>query len=108
MRGSKDNQNFMIMEQQGGVGGWATFIGRQAPAALYRVWAYQSVAHGADGICYFRWRTSRYGTEQYWEGILDQDSYRNSRYSWSSKPERSCSNSRPCCTDQRSCRPWPC
>jgi beta-galactosidase len=70
----------MIMEQQGGAGGWAAFGGRQAPAALYRVWAYQSVAHGADGVCYFRWRTSRYGTEQYWEGILDQDSYRNSRY----------------------------
>jgi beta-galactosidase len=80
MRGSKDNQNFMIMEQQGGLGGWSVFGGRQAPAALYRVWAYQSVAHGADGVCYFRWRTSRYGTEQYWEGILDQDSYRNSRY----------------------------
>ena len=80
MRGSKDNQNFMIMEQEGGVGGWAEFIGRQAAPALYRVWAYQSVAHGADGVCYFRWRTSRYGTEQYWEGILDQDSYRNSRY----------------------------
>jgi len=80
MRGSKDNQNFMIMEQEGGLPGWAAFQGRQAPAALYRVWAYQSVAHGADGVCYFRWRTSRYGTEQYWEGILDQDSYRNSRY----------------------------
>ena len=80
MRGSKDNQNFMIMEQEGGVGGWAEFIGHQAPPALYRVWAYQSVAHGADGVCYFRWRTSRYGTEQYWQGILDQDSYRNSRY----------------------------
>ena len=80
MRGAKDNQNFMIMEQEGGLPGWATFNGRQAPAALYRVWAYQSVAHGADGVCYFRWRTSRYGTEQYWEGILDQDSYRNSRY----------------------------
>jgi beta-galactosidase len=80
MRGAKDNQNFMIMEQEGGLPGWATFFGRQAPAALYRLWAYQSVAHGADGICYFRWRTSRYGTEQYWEGILDQDSYPNSRY----------------------------
>ncbi len=80
MRGSKDNQNYMIMEQQGGAGGWSVFFGRQAPASLYRVWAYQSVAHGADGICYFRWRTSRYGSEQYWEGILDQDSYRNSRY----------------------------
>ena len=80
MRGSKDNQNFMIMEQEGGLPGWSEFFGRQAPAALYRVWAYQSVAHGADGVCYFRWRTSRYGTEQYWQGILDQDSYPNSRY----------------------------
>jgi beta-galactosidase len=80
MRGSKDNQNYMVMEQEGGLPGWAAFFGRQAPAALYRVWVYQSIAHGADGICYFRWRTSRYGTEQYWQGILDQDSYRNSRY----------------------------
>ena len=80
MRGSKDNQNFMMMEEEGGLGGWATFIGRQVDHALYRVWAYQSVAHGADGVCYFRWRTSRYGTEQYWQGILDQDSYPNARY----------------------------
>jgi beta-galactosidase len=80
MRGAKDNENFMIMEQEGGLPGWSVFFGRQAPPGLYHVWAYQSVAHGADGVCYFRWRTSRYGTEQYWQGILDQDSYRNSRY----------------------------
>ncbi len=80
MRGSKNNQNFMIMEQQGGLPGWTAFWGRQAPAELYRVWAYQSVGHGADGVCYFRWRTSRYGTEQYWQGVLDQDSYPNARY----------------------------
>ena len=80
MRGSKNNQNSIIMEQQGGLPGGAEFHGRQAPAALYRVWAYQSVAHGADGVCYFSWRTSRYGTEQYWQGVLDQDSYPNSRY----------------------------
>ena len=80
MRGSKDNQNYIMMEQEGGLPGWSVFWGRQAPPELYRVWAYQSVAHGADGVCYFRWRTSRYGTEQYWQGILDQDSYRNSRF----------------------------
>ncbi len=80
MRGSKNNQNFMIMEQQGGLPGWMFFWGRQAPPGLYRVWAYQSVAHGADGVCYFRWRTSRYGTEQYWQGILDPDNYPNARY----------------------------
>jgi len=80
MRGSKNNQNFMVMEQQGGLPGWSIFWGRQAAPGLYRAWAYQGVAHGADGICYFRWRTSRYGTEQYWQGILDQDSYPNARY----------------------------
>ncbi len=80
MRGSKSNQNFMIMEQEGGLPGWMVFWGRQAAPGLYRVWAFQSVAHGADGVCYFRWRTSRYGTEQYWQGVLDQDSTPNARY----------------------------
>jgi beta-galactosidase len=80
MRGSKNNQNFMVMEQEGGLPGWSVFWGRQAAPGLYRVWAYQAVAHGADGVCYFRWRTSRYGTEQYWQGVLDQDSYPNERY----------------------------
>ncbi len=80
MRGSKDQQSFMVMEQEGGLPGWSIFWGRQAAPGLYRVWAYQAVAHGADGICYFRWRTSRYGTEQYWQGVLDQDSYPNARY----------------------------
>jgi beta-galactosidase len=80
MRGSKNQQNFMIMEQQGGLPGWNVFWGRQAAPGLYRVWAYQAVAHGADGVCYFRWRTSRYGTEQYLQVFLDQDSYPNARY----------------------------
>ncbi len=80
MRGAKNNQNFIIMEQEAGLPGWMVFWGRQAPPGLYRVWAYQSVAHGADGVCYFRWRSSRYGTEQYWQGVLDQDSYPNARY----------------------------
>lgn len=85
IRGSKNNQNFMVMEQQGGLPGWSVFWGRQAAPGLYRAWSYQSVAHGADGVCYFRWRTSRAGTEQYWQGILDQDSYPNARYQTASQ-----------------------
>ncbi len=80
MRGSKAGRNFMVMEEEAGLPGWTTFWGRQAAPRLYRVWAYQAIAHGADGVCYFRWRTSRYGTEQYWQGILDQDSVLNQRY----------------------------
>ena len=80
MRGSKDQHNFMVMEQEGGLPGWMEFWGHQAAPGLYRAWAYQSIAHGADGVCFFRWKTSRYGTEQYWQGVLDQDGYPNARY----------------------------
>ena len=33
-------------------------------------WAMQSVAHGADAVVFFRWRTCAVGTEQFWHGIL--------------------------------------
>jgi beta-galactosidase len=45
-----------------------------------RLWAYQQIAHGADGILFFRWRTARYGTEQYWHGLLDHDALPSRRY----------------------------
>ena len=45
-----------------------------------RLWAYQSIAHGADAIVFFRWRTARFGTEQYWHGLLDHDSSPSRRY----------------------------
>jgi beta-galactosidase len=80
MRGAKDNQNFIVMEQQAGLPGWLSFWGRQAAPGLYRVWTYQAVANGADGMVYFRWRTSRFGSEQYWQGVLDQDSHPNARF----------------------------
>ncbi len=38
-----------------------------------RLWTVQSVARGADGILYFRWRSCRFGAEEYWHGILDHD-----------------------------------
>jgi beta-galactosidase len=37
----------------------------------------QSVAHGADFISFFRWRTCTFGTEMYWHGILDYDNRDN-------------------------------
>ena len=30
----------------------------------------QSIAHGADAIVYFHWRSCAMGTEQYWHGLL--------------------------------------
>jgi beta-galactosidase len=44
------------------------------------LWAYQSIAHGADGVVFFRWRTARFGAEQYWHGLLEHDGRAGRRY----------------------------
>lgn len=70
--------HFGIMEQQSGAGGWTTRMAGPAPRpGQLTLWAVQSVAHGADFISFFRWRTCTFGTEIYWHGILDYDNREN-------------------------------
>ena len=78
MRGLK-KKSFWVMEQQSGGGGWEMVAVPPKPGEM-RLWAYQAVARGADGIVYFRWRTCRTGTEQYWHGILDHHGIPGRRY----------------------------
>jgi len=78
MRGLK-GQNFWVMEQQSGSGGWQMAGLTPRPGEM-RLWTYQAIAHGADAIVYFRWRTARFGTEQYWHGILDHHGQPRRRY----------------------------
>jgi beta-galactosidase len=72
-------KNFWMMEQQAGSGGWENVSVAPRPGEL-RLWAYQAIAHGADGMIFFRWRTARFGTEQYWHGLLDHDGTTGRRY----------------------------
>jgi beta-galactosidase len=70
--------HFGIMEQQSGANGWNTRMEAPAPKpGQMMLWAMQSIAHGADFISFFRWRTSIMGTEIYWHGILDYDNRDN-------------------------------
>jgi beta-galactosidase len=78
MRGLK-GRNFWLMEQQSGSGGWRT-VGITPRPGEMRLWTYQAIAHGADAIIYFRWRTNRFGTEQYWHGVLDHHGGPRRRY----------------------------
>jgi len=67
------------MEQQSGPGGWQMVVPQPRPGEL-RLWAMQAVAHGADGIVFFRFRTARHGAEQYWHGLLEHDGRPGRRY----------------------------
>lgn len=71
---------FGIMEQQSGAGGWNSRMMQPAPKrGQMTLWTMQSIAHGADFISYFRWRTCTFGTEIYWHGILDYSGRDNRR-----------------------------
>lgn len=71
MYGAK-NKNVIVMEQESGPCGWEKIGATPKPGQL-RLWTYQSIAHGAEGIVYFRFRTALFGMEQYWYGVLDHD-----------------------------------
>jgi beta-galactosidase len=78
MRGLK-KKNFWIMEQSAGPSGWGSFSRNPRPGEIRKV-AYQQVAHGADGMIWFRWRTCTAGREQYWHGLLGHDGRPLRRY----------------------------
>lgn len=72
--------HFGVMEQQGGPGSWYNRMETPTPRpGQLKLWALQSVAHGADFISFFRWRTCTFGTEIYWHGILNYDNRDNRR-----------------------------
>lgn len=71
---------FGIMEQQSGPGGSVASQHQPSPKpGQMRLWTMQALAHGADFISYFRWRTCPFGTEIYWHGLLDYDNRDNRR-----------------------------
>jgi len=70
---------FAIMEQQAGPGGSLSGKFPAPKPGQMRLWAWQSVAHGADLVSFFRWRTAVFGTEIYWHGLLNYGSRPNRR-----------------------------
>jgi beta-galactosidase len=70
VRGLKDGPVW-VLEQQVGPLGWELL--RTPRRGQLRLHAFQAIAHGAEALVFFRWRTARFGTEQHWHGIVDHD-----------------------------------
>jgi beta-galactosidase len=72
--------NYMVPEQQSGPGGQGPYFHDNPEPGEMRRMAYTSIARGADSLLFFRWRTARFGAEEYWCGILDHDNIPRRRY----------------------------
>jgi len=79
IRGLKQNQPFSVLEQISGFQGHVC-LGYRPPEEQMVLWTNQAIAHGANRISYFRWRTAPYGQEQLCYGILDGDNTDTRRY----------------------------
>ncbi len=79
VRGFK-NKNFWIMEEQAAhMGCWAPMSPIPVPGQIMG-YGLQAVAHGADLLCFFRWRTAHVSSEMFCSGLLDHNSKENRRY----------------------------
>lgn len=67
------NENFWIMEQLGGPMGCWMPISRQMEPGMLEGYAMQAVAHGADLLSFFRWRTATTGAEMFCYGLQDHN-----------------------------------
>jgi beta-galactosidase len=73
------NGRMMIMEELSGPAG-QTYMLRTPQPGQTRLWAMQAIAHGADGLLHFRWRSAQRGAEEYWFGVLDHDNVPRARF----------------------------
>jgi beta-galactosidase len=72
--------NFIVPEQQSGLGSQPDFATLTPEPGEMRRMAMSSVARGADGVMFFRWRPAHFGAEIYWMGIIDHDDIPRRRY----------------------------
>lgn len=67
------NGRMWVMEQQPGPVNWAPYNPAPLPG-MARLWAWEAFAHGAETVCYFRWRQAQIAQEQMHAGLLRPDS----------------------------------
>lgn len=78
MRGLKDGQPFMLMEQTPSQQNWQPYNSLKRPGVM-RLWSYQAVAHGADTVMFFQWRRSRGGCEKYHGAVVEHVGHEHTR-----------------------------
>lgn len=68
----KGGGRWWVMEQQPGPVNWAPHNPAPLPG-MVRLWTWEAFAHGAEAVCYFRWRQAPFAQEQMHAGLLRPD-----------------------------------
>jgi beta-galactosidase len=65
-------EGFWVMEQKAGHVAWGEVNSLVRPG-ITRLFTFQEIARGANGVCYFHWRPPRFGAERFYGGVLTHD-----------------------------------
>jgi beta-galactosidase len=69
IRSTRGGQPWILMEQAPSAVNWRERNAVKAPGQM-RLWSWQAIAHGADGVLYFQWRQSQGGAEKFHSGMV--------------------------------------
>jgi beta-galactosidase len=69
MRSLGHGRPWILMEQTTSRVNWRE-INVPKPPGVMRLWSYQAIARGADGIMFFQWRQSRAGAEKFHSAVV--------------------------------------
>ncbi|WP_078544711.1 beta-galactosidase [Litchfieldia alkalitelluris] len=78
MRGFKDGDPFMIMEQTPSQQNWQPYNSLKRPGVM-RLWSYQAVARGADTVMFFQLRRSAGACEKYHGAVIEHVGHEHTR-----------------------------
>ncbi|MBC8079401.1 MAG: beta-galactosidase, partial [Gorillibacterium sp.] len=78
MRGLKDGQPFMLMEQTPSVANWQPYCKLKRPGEMKK-WSYQAIAHGADTVMFFQLRKSLGSCEKMHGAVIEHAGHENTR-----------------------------
>lgn len=78
MRGLKNGQPFMLMEQTPSQVNWAPYCALKKPGMM-RLQSYQAVAHGADTVMFFQLRQSRGSSEKFHGAVISHAGHEHTR-----------------------------
>jgi beta-galactosidase len=78
IRGLKNGEPFMLMEQTPSQQNWQDYNSLKRPGVM-RLWSYQAIAHGADSVMFFQLRRSFGACEKYHGALIAHAGHENTR-----------------------------